>query len=509
MAALRPAVKKAAASVKQASVKQASAKEVSGKKASPKKAPAKKAPGGSGGGTEIRSWEDDPGEPASHRSPVLSPAPMMDPGSLPVGVAGRAPTAQAYEPATPEFRFWAAAEALGRAAGMWSQLLPAGVTWYRSVGSRLQAFLDEGEDFNAYYDRHGLKFFHGTAAGVTVYSGESPDVVCHELGHAVLDALRPQLFGTAFAEVAAFHESFGDMSAMLSDLQLKSVRSEVLAETGQNVYRSSRLSRLAEQLGWAIRQIAPDAVEGDCLRNAVNSFFYQDPATLPPRGPAGTLSSEPHSFSRVFTASFLQSIAGMFLLQPTQDEQGLLAAGRDAALLLVDAAGAAPVVPTYYSQVAAHMIAADAQRNQSRYSNVLKAAFAKHGVLSLDSVNTLRAPEAQAAAAPMAELRAVAPEPEVPALVAIPGARYGLGEDLLVQAPAEPKRFSVMSAGPDITAAEAPAHDRAAQSFVEDLFRRGDVRVEGQGVAPARPSSKTHAVERQPEGLVLVRLLFD
>jgi hypothetical protein len=89
----------------------------------------------------------------------------------------------------------------------------------------------------------------------------------------------------ASIEVAAFHESFGDMSALLSALQLPSLREGVLAETGGVLHRASRLSRLAEQLGWAIRQSVPSAVEPDCLRNAVNTFFYRDPDTLPTMAP--------------------------------------------------------------------------------------------------------------------------------------------------------------------------------------------------------------------------------
>src|SRR5262249_11126366 len=143
-------------------------------------------------------------------------------------------------------------EALRRGADFWGALLP-GTSW--EVGSILPVDLDFGIDLNAFYDRQGLKFFHGSAAGRTVFSGESPDVVCHELGHAVLDSLKPQLFEAASMEVAAFHESFGDMSAILSALQLPSLREGVLAETGGVLHRASRLSRLAEQLGWAIRQI--------------------------------------------------------------------------------------------------------------------------------------------------------------------------------------------------------------------------------------------------------------
>ena len=102
------------------------------------------------------------------------------------------------------------------------------------------------------------------------------------------------------------------MSAILVALQLPTLRAAVLTETGGDLTRSSRLSRLAEQLGWAIRQFSPDAVERDCLRNAVNSFVYTNPEGLPSNAPAASLSSEPHSFSRVFTAAFFEAIAGGF-----------------------------------------------------------------------------------------------------------------------------------------------------------------------------------------------------
>src|SRR5262249_51539123 len=68
------------------------------------------------------------------------------------------------------------------------------------VGAVLPVDLDFGVDLNAFYDREGLKFFHGSAAGRTVFSGESPDIVCHELGHALLDSFKPQLFDAASIE---------------------------------------------------------------------------------------------------------------------------------------------------------------------------------------------------------------------------------------------------------------------------------------------------------------------
>jgi hypothetical protein len=458
----------------------------------------------------IRSWEDDPGSPDSGQQPVDTAAPGGTARRLGFAIEGTAPAAKRYNPGSVEFRYWAAAEAMARGTAFWRSILPARTKWHSTVGSRLRVSLDEGEDFNAYYDRKGLHFFHGTAGGRTVYSGESPDVVCHEMGHAVLDAARPQLFGANFIEAAAFHESFGDVSALLSALQLEAMRSQVLVETSGHLYASSRLSRLAEQLGWAIRQIRPDAVERDCLRNAVNSFFYADPQRLPPAGPASTLSSEPHSFSRVYTAAFLDALAGIHALQDTADQAGLHQATRDAALLLVDAISHSPVVPSYYSQVAAHMVESDADLFGGRYSGVLKNAFVRHGVLSLDSANSVfSSPRSVLPPLAIGDNEAGA---DATPLIPLPGGRYGLDEELLVHASAETRRFVVAGAAPDMGAAEPPAHDAAAQSFVEDLFRRGrvDVRHATNAEVPeARPTRYSHAVIRRSEGLVLVRNFFD
>jgi hypothetical protein len=491
--------------------KKSAAKKATAKKATAKKATAKKANQSTAG--QIWSWQDDPGSPGGGVQPVQSPAPDPGAGTLPVRIDGRQPAPKLYDMGTAEFRYWVAAEALRRGSALFSALLPTGVTWFPTNGRQLTIRLDEGEDFNAYYDRRGLHFFHGTAAGKVVFSGESPDVACHEMGHAVLDALRPQLWSASFIEAGAFHEAFGDMAALMAALQLRSVREEVLAETSGHLYRSSRLSRVAEELGWALRQIRPELVDPDCLRNAVNSFFYQNPAGLPPSGPAATLSSEPHSFSRVFTAAFMESLAGIPALQPNPDQAGLQQASLDVGALLVDAVVASPVVPSYYSQIAAHMIEADSNRFGGRYGQVVKGAFVKHGILSLDSGNLV---QASPAGAPHVQAVGLAvsgggrvDEPLLP----LAGARYGLAEDLLVPALAETKRFGVVGAAPDVGGVDSPSHDRAARSFVEDLFRRDKIDPSGdQGAEPTasrRASHLTHSVRRRPEGLVLVRESVD
>ena len=471
----------------------------------------------------VACWEDDPGEPRAQpaRQPIVVAAPNMAASPLPFKIGGTAPAAKVYPAGTASFRFFAAAAALRRTADFWGSVIPSGTQW--EVGKTLPVILDDGVDLNAFYTRGqfreapGLHFFHASVGGQTFFSGESPDVVCHEMGHAVLDAIRPELFDAQAIEAAAFHESFGDMSALLSSLQVASFRQAVMTETGGALNRSSRLSRLAEQLGAAIRAQHPDAVDPDCLRNAANSFFYRDPQTLPPSAPAAQLSSEPHSFSRVFTAGFLDLLAGVLKAQsnaPTADD--LLKASQDAARLLVASILEAPVVPDYFSQVAAHMISAgESAPFSGKYRGVIKSAFVRRGILSLDAaatVTSVKAPAARGFAAAMAT-ESRRSSGELPQAV-ISGAHYGLKQAALKVSVAEqPKHFGVTSAALTLGTLEPRSPQNAAQSFTEDLFQRGRVDV-GDFAHPDSGlghslSTKTHVVVEEKGDLALRRRTFD
>src|SRR5262249_17812133 len=139
-------------------------------------------------------------------------------------IAEPQPDPDLYQPSSPEFLYWNAASALARGINFWGPLLPNGTQW-STDHHPMAVELDAGVDLNAFYAReNGLNFFHDEVKGVTVFSGESPHVVCHELGHAILDAVKPELFDAMSMEVAAFHEAFGDISSMLSSLQLASLR---------------------------------------------------------------------------------------------------------------------------------------------------------------------------------------------------------------------------------------------------------------------------------------------
>jgi hypothetical protein len=176
-----------------------------------KRSPTRKTPAtgkkraGADAAPAIQGWPTDPmgGVP-----PLQLAVPDMPGAKLPTRIIApaRAPVAQVHPLGTDGFRYWTAAEALRRAAAFWTTAGARG--WHRDVGASIPIRLDDGVDLNAYYARNdfppedikqGLSFFHDTVRDVAtgrstvVFSGESPDVVCHELGHAVVGQLAPEL----------------------------------------------------------------------------------------------------------------------------------------------------------------------------------------------------------------------------------------------------------------------------------------------------------------------------
>ena len=460
---------------------------------------------------EIAAWEDDPGsETAATRAavPDLAKAPLAF-----VIEGPQAPPAAVYSPGTPQFRYWTAAEALRRAADFWE---PFTKSWQQG-GKPLTVRLDAGVDLNAAYTREALVFFRGPGQDGIVWASESPDIVCHELGHAVLDSIRPDLWDATSHEAAAFHESFGDISAILSALQLPSVRAAVRAETGGKLYRSSRLSRLGEQIGTAVRMLHPDSVEPDCLRNAVNSFTYVNPLTLPQMAPSSALSSEPHSFSRIFTGAFFEILAGVVTAKasktqaPPISDKALLDASAETARMLVEGVRAAALVPSFYSEVAAAMVDASARIDPS-YPAILKLAFVRRSILPLQTAaqdaDVKRAQFASKAAAAKARGASAPPTTRLPSLSFAPH-RYGLDRPLLVHAASHRRPFLAALVNV-VKPSSSPA--AATSAFVNDLFRLGRVndagfRVRGRGLERGNRAS-SHELVAEPGGARLERCCF-
>jgi len=177
-----------------------------------------------------------------------------------------------------------------------------------SAVDKLAIFPRAGKDFNAYYDRQALRFFYekDPSTSRTIYTADSMDIVAHELGHGLLDTMRPDFWNVQALEIWAFHESFGDINAMITLMHFDKVIEKALAETNGDLRKSNTISRLAEELGSAIYHLTGgrDGSKPDALRNAVNDFTYVKPETLPEIAPNDQLAGEPHSFSRVFTGTW-------------------------------------------------------------------------------------------------------------------------------------------------------------------------------------------------------------
>ncbi|MFZ4765683.1 MAG: hypothetical protein ACOYMN_12080 [Roseimicrobium sp.] len=474
----------------------------------PSKAPPMSAPK-PGKAVAIAAWEDDP---ESGLKPGKRPAPTLALGTLPLQITGPAVKADTYTPGSASFRYWNAADALRRARDLWRPHLPETVQWHN--GATLDVVLDGGEDLNAYYDRKSLSFFHGTVKGRTIYTADSPDIVAHEFGHAVLDAVRPDLWDAALDEVAAFHESFGDITALLTALQLESVAEAMLKETGGLLYQNSSLSRIAEQFGKAVHLLNTGSAPPDCLRNAVNSFFYAEPMHLPPMAPHTALSSEPHSFSRVFTAGFFEGVAGMLKSQAAKPKvEDVQQIARDAAAILGKAVKSAALSAAFYSEVAAQVIWADSAIFNGKYDDVWRSAFVRRGLLSLEAVRSLRAEATRA-------LNTGKPSQgsdEMPRGrdMMMRASAYGLGEGALVVRTASfSRRGMIAPASPEAGSTPVPGVEQATQSFLETLFRRG--RVDFSQCKPGLSSvahpyvrRKTHYLVEQSGQFHLRRRCFD
>ena len=460
----------------------------------------------------INAWQDDPeGLPNISR-----PVPKLATPPLKYKFKGKAPKAGAYAPGTSQFRYWTAAEALRRGADFWAPRL--GVSRWQQ-GATLSVGLDEGDDLNAYYDRSELAFFHHQGDDGTVfYSGESPDVVCHEMGHACLDAHQPNLWDAPYIEAGSFHESFGDMSAILSALQLPSVRTKVLSSVKS--YRASSLSRVAEQLGTALRQIDPSIVDPDCLRNAWNKFTYVDPNSLPDDAPASKLCAEVHSFSRVFTGAFYEILSGMLEIQsksPTESDLAAIAA--DVALLLIDATGAAPIQPNYYAQVAAHMIDSDTKRFSGKYRSALVDTFVSRKIIPKNAVTSLNQSSKKTAKSvvgvALAEDKAMVTTQTHH--VEVRDKRLGLGKQaLIVAAPYQHRSFLAISASITHDAIDPTNRlTEATQRFVGMLLKhdRIDTGTRKHALRNADATShierqKTHVVVKDGSNFKLIRRKF-
>ena len=118
-------------------------------------------------------------------------------------------------------------------------------------------------DANAYYDpdRKALLFGYFSAAnqyqganypGGLVFTCLSPDIVAHETTHAILDSLHHRYLEDTNPDVAAFHEGFADIVALLQRFTFRELVEHQLYASGGRMDRYNALGELATQFGEAL-----------------------------------------------------------------------------------------------------------------------------------------------------------------------------------------------------------------------------------------------------------------
>jgi hypothetical protein len=420
---------------------------------------------------------------------------------------------------TPEFDFWQTQTSLILGLRRWREL--DGTYLPRWFGNQavLPVLTNAGDDLNAFYDRSSLQFFSHTFGGRTVHSCESVDIVVHEQGHAFLDAIRPDFFDVPYVEAGALHEAFGDCLALLVALDDGRTRGKVL-QASSNLGAHQFVESLAEELGDAIRrEFGSQSAEPGGLRRAVNTFRWADPTTLPARAPASQLSREVHSFSRVFTGCFYDTIRNIFAAG-ARTSAGLNRAATAAGGLLLSALRTVPATPRLFEGVGRRMVQADIMNNAGANVPHIRAAFTAHGIALAVPAMSLPVPLAGGATA-----RAGAARDLRARLGALRGARLNyttvssdLHGDMAHVVAYKPLRLSgaalkglqimvpavarVQVRGRSIVGMLGEAvpvaddEETQAQAFAQALVANGDLQLErAHAVARRAPRRPTHVVK--------------
>jgi len=250
----------------------------------------------------------------------------------------------------------------------------------------LQVNTRAGKDLNAYYDRMGFRFFLVFDKGKNkfLFFADSADIVAHECGHAILDSIRPDLWSIQALEIWALHEAFGDVTAICSALLYDNMIEKALQETGGDLRKENVVSRLADQVGEFIHRVTGDVNRSPtCLRNAVNSFAYADPKTLPKEGPDNTIFAECHSFARILVGAWYDMLVAIYekLVATGKTQVEAVKEARDISFSLFIAACCKVPVNGKMTEAVCKMMMEIDRANGGNYVEIMRDIFARRGIV--------------------------------------------------------------------------------------------------------------------------------
>lgn len=162
-----------------------------------------------------------------------------------------------------------------------------------------------GEWPNAFYEResHSLQFFYFETDQGTLHTCLSADIVAHETGHAILDAICPDLYNATSPQSLAIHESIADLTALCRALDNRPLVDEVVSRPEWTIRESSQFTALAEEFGNAI-----SLGRRSYLRNAYNDRTLCDDAPKEQQ----VARDEPHALSEVLTGALYSAFVAQY-----------------------------------------------------------------------------------------------------------------------------------------------------------------------------------------------------
>lgn len=254
-------------------------------------------------------------------------------------------------------------------------------------GGRLRVYPHFGYDENAYYDREtgALHFFYFEGENGPVYTCLSHDIVTHELGHAVLDGLKPLYNEIDGPESAGFHEYFGDALAMVSALTIEDLVKAAVREHPRALDIRNVISDIALEFGSRGAGHYP-------LRSAGNTLTMSD------------LEGhwEEHDYSEVLTGAFYDILRALYAdevereleRRDRQEMDGqiavgsLISAARRTNRMLLRALDYLPPAGLSYVDYARAIFAADRVAypvDDRGYRRIVYEAFKERGVIEREA----------------------------------------------------------------------------------------------------------------------------
>jgi hypothetical protein len=242
----------------------------------------------------------------------------------------------------------------------------------------LQVYPHAGVAENAFYSRNErvLKFFffnprRQPVGTPKVFTCRSLDIVAHEVGHAVLDSLKPKWLESAKAQTGGLHESFGDLTSIFLILSQLDLVEYIVAQTKADLHRKSILTALAEQFGLGLDpNMFPNG-----LRNADNDLKLSE------------VSPEVHAVSQVFTGAVFDILADVFAANRKprfrDDAEVLYEAGKYMTSLTIRAFIAAPDENASFADVGKKMIEIVKADGHENYAHFIEKHFTVREVLGV------------------------------------------------------------------------------------------------------------------------------